>query len=349
MTRAAPLAGISVVDFSELLPGPFLTQNLLELGATVVKVERPPHGDNARRLYPGVYASVNRGKRGEMLDLKQAEGRARARELVAGADVLVEGFRPGVMARLGLDYEQARALNERLVYVSLSGYGQDGPQARQPGHDINYLAAAGALALAGSDPAEPAPGAGLPVADLCGAMYALSSTLAALLQRQHTGRGQWLDVALADCVMHWMNPRLGQFASAGLATLAQQRHDVLCKPAYGVFRTADDAHVAIAALEDHFWQALRGALPLAGLAGPLATYREREAQAGPINDALARAVRGRTCQALMEVLTAADVPVSRVELPGELGQSALARQRGLFDAGDGYARYPVRLDHMGAA
>ncbi|MFP5476993.1 MAG: CoA transferase, partial [Gammaproteobacteria bacterium] len=182
---APPLAGITVLDFSELLPGPFFTQMLAEMGAEVIKVERPPHGDNARRLGPGGFEAVNRGKKSVLLDLKDEAGRARAHALLAGADVLVESYRPGVMTRLGLDHASLQAAHPRLVYVSLSGYGQDGPWAQLPGHDINYLAAAGVMALSGEPGGPPAPGFGLPAADLCGAMYALSATLAALLQRQH--------------------------------------------------------------------------------------------------------------------------------------------------------------------
>src|SRR5690606_11072714 len=191
--QAGPLSGLQVVDFSELLPGPFFTQNLLELGASVTKVERPPNGDSARVMYPGVFESVNRGKSSIIVDLKTPDGLAQVCSLVEKADVFVEGYRPGVMARLGLGYEAVSAINPAIIYVSISDYGQTGPNSRRPGHDINYLAMAGALALGGSDLATPAAGAGLPVADLAGAMYALSSTLAALYARVHSKQGCYLD------------------------------------------------------------------------------------------------------------------------------------------------------------
>lgn len=349
--NSVPLSGIAVADFSELLPGPFLTQNLLELGAAVTKIERPPHGDNARQLYPGLFDSVNRGKQCIMLNLKQPPGVQAAREIIARSDVLIEGFRPGVMARLGLGYDEAAAINPRLVYVSLSGYGQNGPYAQRPGHDINYLATAGALALAGSDHGMPAPGAGIPVADLCGAMYALSSTLAALMQRQHTGRGQHLDVSLTDCVAHWMNPRLGQFHSAGLTSLAAQRQDVLNKPAYGVFNTRDGACIAIAALEDHFWLRLLQALALDLDAEETSSYRQRVALAANINHAIGGRVADLDARDAVVLLEAADVPVSLVEEPLALRGSRHARSRGLFgsQAEVRYVRYPVRLAHMNEA
>ena len=119
--RAGPLDGVRVVDFTELLPGPFLSQSLVDLGAQVVKIERPPHGDNARRLVPGVFEALNRGKHCLFLDLKDEAQRAQALALIANADIVLEGFRPGVMQRLGLGYEAARAANNRIIYVSLTG------------------------------------------------------------------------------------------------------------------------------------------------------------------------------------------------------------------------------------
>jgi crotonobetainyl-CoA:carnitine CoA-transferase CaiB-like acyl-CoA transferase len=175
-----PLEGVRIVDFSELLPGPFMTQNLCELGAEVIKIERPPHGDSARRMAPGLFEAVNRGKQSRVLDLKQPAGRERAIALISQADILVETYRPGVMSRLGLGYEAMKVLNPRLIYASLTGYGQSGPMAALPGHDLNYLAVGGAIALSGHGASTPAHAFGLPAADLCGAMYGFSAILAAL-------------------------------------------------------------------------------------------------------------------------------------------------------------------------
>src|SRR3990167_7800827 len=207
-TTRPPLADITVVDFSELLPGPFFTQALAEMGARVIKIERPPHGDNARRLGAGGFSAVNRGKESLLVDMKDEAQRAQVRQLVASADIVVESYRPGV------------------------------------------------LAVSGEAGGQPALGVGLPVADLCGAMYALSSTLAALFQRESTGQGQHLDVALTDCALHWMNPRLGTYRESGAATLEAQREVTLVKPAYGAFACLDGRYLSIAALEDHFWQRL---------------------------------------------------------------------------------------------
>ena len=161
---------------------------LMQKAAMLLEAGRPgaarPLLVAARRLGPGGFEAVNRGKLSLLADLKDDAARARVRELTAGADVLVETYRPGVMARLGLDYASLRDDFPRLVYVSLSGYGQSGPWSGLPGHDINYLAAAGALAVSGDPGGPPSHTLNLPVADLAGSMYALSATLAALLERE---------------------------------------------------------------------------------------------------------------------------------------------------------------------
>lgn len=343
-----PLDGIVVADFSELLPGPFLTQSLAELGAAVVKIERPPHGDGTRRLAPGVFRAVNRGKSSVLADLKDPAQVERARAVAARADILVEAYRPGVMARLGLDYPALAPSMPRLIYVSLTGYGQTGPMARLPGHDVNYLATGGAIALSGHVEAPPAHAFGLPAADLCAATYALAAVLAALVQRARTGHGQHIDVAMADCVAHWMNPRLAQFDDAGLSTLAAQRNDALVKPGYGAFVCADGATVTIGALEDHFWRRLCGVLDVAPFDGPdFAGYARRAASAHAINTRLADVARHLRADEILALLRSADVPVAEVVFPGDLPGHPQFAARGLYDRG--LARFPVRLAGMADA
>lgn len=340
------LNGVTVIDFSELLPGPFLTQSLCEFGAEVIKIERPPHGDNARLLGPGVFAAVNRGKRSVVADLKNEADRARVRQLIAGADVVVESYRPGVMARLGMDYASLARDNPGLVYLSITGYGQDGPWANLPGHDLNYLAAAGAIALSGVPGGEPAHAFGLPAADLCGAMYGLSALLAALYQRRETGKGQFLDVAIADCVAHWLNPRTGQFADAGTLDLEAQRKEVLTRPGYGVFQTSDHRHISICAMEDHFWKKLCGALELAGCDLPeYQRYQGRARASESINAALAARVAQFSLRDIEKLLVDNDVPAMAVIAPMDVADSEQFRGRGLIvDTDDGaLVRFPVRL------
>lgn len=341
----APLAGVRVLDFSELLPGPFMTQSMAELGADVLKIERPPHGDNLRRMAPALFDAVNRGKRSLCLDLKDEAQRARALALADEADVLVEGWRPGVMERLGLGPAGLLARNPRLVYVSLTGYGATGPKAALPGHDLNYLAAAGVVSLAATE-AQPSPVTGVPMADLCASLYAFGAVNAALLQRERTGRGQHLDVAITDCALHWMNPRLAAFRQAGVHGLQAQREIVQNRPAYGMFRCKDGGWISLGALEDHFWRALVSALDLSDYAGEAwHGYARRAAAAAQINEAIARAVAGFPHAELIERLTAADVPVAAMAMPADLPGDAHFQARGLFtqtDAGP-LCRFPVAM------
>ena len=345
---AAPLAGVRVLDFSELLPGPFLTQSLVEMGADVLKVERPPHGDHVRRVGPALFAAVNRGKRSWLADLKDPAQRDAVAALAEQADVLIEGYRPGVMARLGLDHGTLARRNPRLIVLSLSGYGSDGPRASWPGHDINYLAAAGIVSMAVKPGAE-SPSFGVPVADLAGGIYALAALNAALLQRERTGRGQHLDVALADCMAHWMNSRLGSIWQQPDAGIEAQRQPFQQRPGYGVFRCADGALLSLGALEDHFWQRLVEVLPLPAYAGAAHRhYLQRQPQGAAINAAIQQVLGSEPRDAVLQRLAAADVPVSEVTLPVNLPAQPQFAARGLFEttASGPLCRFPVRLQAM---
>lgn len=343
-----PLQGIHVLDFTELLPGPFLSQNLVELGAHVTKIERPPHGDNARLMAPGVFHAANRGKDCIQVDLKSSQGHAQIKQLLETTDVLLEAYRPGVMKRLGLDYATLSARYPRLIYASISGYGQTGERALLPGHDLNYQAVSGALALSGLPDGRPEHVFGLPVADLCGAMYGFSAVLAALFQRVQSGKGQYLDIALADCLAHWMNPRLGAFQAQGLDALDQQRQDVLDKPAYGVFRCRDDQEITICALENHFWQRLVQCLELNTFTdAAFMDYEHRAKSASAICQAIAAQVQQRESNELHAALVAADVPAMLLVKPSDLLDTSLAAGRDL-QARDGtsFLRFPVSLSGM---
>lgn len=195
-----PLHGIRVLDFTQNLPGPYATLVLASLGADVVKIE-PPGGDTAR-MTPRLFEIVNAGKRSCVLDLKRDDAPAVLAALVASADVVVEGFRPGVMARFGCDAEAALRTNPRLVYCSISGYGQDGPYVAYPGHDLNFQALTGVCDM-GRDADEHPFGCALPIADLSSAMTAVSAVLAALFARERTGVGRAIDVAMVDTLRSW--------------------------------------------------------------------------------------------------------------------------------------------------
>jgi crotonobetainyl-CoA:carnitine CoA-transferase CaiB-like acyl-CoA transferase len=253
MSSSGLLSGVRVLDLSVWRPGPYATQLLAELGAEVLKVE-PPGGD-PMRSYPELFASLHANKRSIMLDLKTDQDRRRALELATAADVLVEGFRPGVVDRLGLGYEDVRDVNRAIVYCSVSGMGQDGSLALVPGHDLNYQAWAGSLAPDGGPPVVPA----VPIADLAGGMAAAMGICAALVRRLSTGEGERLDVAMADVLATWT----GAVQPRAEGTDPSSRG----VPGYGVFATADGTYLALGVLtEDHFWSPLCTVLGLADCA-----------------------------------------------------------------------------------
>ncbi|HEY1652206.1 MAG TPA: CoA transferase [Acidimicrobiales bacterium] len=299
---AAFLSGLRVLDVSIWRPGPYATSLLVALGADVLKVE-PPGGDPMRQ-YPGLFESINAGKRSVVLDLKDGDDRARALELVMEADALVEGFRPGVMARLGLDAETVRRANPAIVYCSISGYGQDDARASLPGHDVNYQAWAGALTPEGGSATMPQ----LPIADLAAGMSAAFGICAAVLGRQATGDGAHLDVSMTDVLATWTGRTGGNEQNGDSDGGATSPAPV---PGYGLFATADDGQIALGVLsEQHFWSSLCGELGLGDVAG--LSFEERSARGSEVQRAVAAAIAGRRRDELVDALTAVAVPVAPV-------------------------------------
>ena len=251
-----PLSGLKVLDFSTLLPGPLATLILSEAGADVLKIERPGSGDDMRAYAPVVegesvlFALLNRGKRSLALDLKSPDALAQVMALVREADILVEQFRPGVMDRLGLGYAALRAINPRLIYCSITGYGQDGPKAQTAGHDLTYLADAGILAQAKLGAVPP-----VLAADIAGGAYpAVMNILLALRQRDATGQGCHLDIAMTEQSLTFGVAALAQLWGAGRAPDPGQGLLTGSSPRYQLYETADGKWVAAAPLEEKFWQ-----------------------------------------------------------------------------------------------
>jgi len=325
-----PLSEIHVLDFSTLLPGPLATLVLAEAGAEVVKVERPGTGDELRGYRPRFggdsanFAVLNRGKRSIAVDLKSDAGRRRLAPLVERCDVLVEQFRPGVMARVGLDYDSVRSINPGVVYCSITGYGQTGPRAGLAAHDLNYVADAGVLDLVGEDGPELA--AAL-VADVGGGAYpAVINILLALAARRRTGEGCHLDVAMAENVfpfIYWA------FASAAVAGEPPRRGDELLtggSPRYAIYQTADRRHLAAAPLEDRFWHAF------CDVVGLEERWRDDARDPRATRTAVARLIVRRTAADWEQRLAERDTCCTVVRSVAEALEDPHFRARGLFAA-----------------
>lgn len=254
----AYLAGTRVIDMSQYIPGPYAALMLADLGADVVKVE-PPAGDPMRRYgamgggeVSPFYVVMNGGKRVTRADLKTDSGRTAVTELIKAADVLIESYRPGVLARLGLGRDVLAAANPRLIHCAITGYGQNGPYAAKAGHDINYMALGGGLALSGTAerPVMTAP----PVSDYAGAQQAAATILAALVARGRTGRGSYIDLSMVDTVLAWQACNLSAARRGSPEAQRAGGADSGGFACYNIYRTADGRFLTIGADEDKFWQ-----------------------------------------------------------------------------------------------
>ncbi|MGE0153677.1 MAG: CaiB/BaiF CoA transferase family protein [Reyranellaceae bacterium] len=340
-----PLQGVRVLDLGEQLPGPYAALILSDLGAEVIKVERPG-GDMVRTTFPGLFRITNRDKKSVCVDLKSEAGLAALLDLVETADVLIEGFRPGVADRLGIGHAALAQRNGGLIYVSMSGYGQSGPYRDLPGHDINYMAVSGALSLCGTPDGAPAYAVAFPIADVSASMSAVISVLAALRSRDATGKGQFIDIAIADCLLPMVAARFGMMQQAG----ALSRRDILDRPGNGVYATADGKQIALGAVEDHFWRALVGALDMPELAeGPYQRFTERLKHTGFLQERLSAAIAQRSLDELLRIFAGRDIPAALVSELGDLRGHPQLQARNLFaDAGGfTYLRFPglPQLDH----
>lgn len=315
-----PLSGIRVVDISRLLPGPYCTWLLSALGAEVIRVEPPGTGDPSRTLPPivsghGVFhAALDRGKRSVALDIRREPGTAAFRALVGSADVLVESFRPGRLAAAGLDPEELTQERPELIVCSITGYGQNGPLADVPGHDLNYQGYAGIVAACGGDRPRPYP---VQVADVAGgSLMAVVSILGALLERERTGHGRWLDVSMSEGAMAVFAPHLaiaiaqeggltpgGELLSGGFA-------------GYHTYRCADGLLLTVGALEPKFWARLAELVP--------------EAPALPEEAALVELFGSRNRDAWVELLS--DCCVGPALNPEEVPTLEHFRTRGVFES-----------------
>ncbi len=336
------LRGTCVLDLTRLLPGPYATLLLADLGAEVLKVEEPRVGDPVRWLPPFIdrrsarFEALNRNKKSLTLDLKRPQGVKIFYELVERADVVVEGFRPGVAERLRIDYERLRGVNPSLVYCSLSGYGQTGPHREHVGHDINYSARAGLLHLTGHpEPTIP----GVPVADLAGAMFAAFSIVSALLARERSPsrEGCYLDVSLTDAVISWLSLHFAETLATGEPVRPDEQVLTGAFPCYALYETRDGRWLAVGALEEKFWQKLCEALGVPAFSA----YQFDPERRGEIFAKLREIFRSKALDEWLEALDPKEVPVAPVLDLLEVARSEHVRARGLL-APPGIA-FPVRI------
>ena len=336
---ADALQGIRVLDLSRLLPGPFLTMILADMGADVVKVEDPNLGDYVRAVPPtkggvgGRYLALNRGKRSIVLDLKQVAGRAALLAMVEKADVVVESFRPGVMAKLDLSYDVLAARNPTIILCSISGYGQTGPYAHRAGHDLDYIALAGVLAMTGPAAAGPQL-PGVQIADLAGgSLWSATAILAALVGRHRTGKGAHLDISMTEGALALLAPDLGNLDCGAKPTRGVETLNggLAC---YGVYSTKDARYLAVGALEPKFWLALNAAIGRPPVAAELIAAPADQAR---IRDELAGIFMQRTAADWHAVLAPHDCCVEIVTELDELPSHPLHAAREVFFEIDGGA------------
>ena len=326
-----------MLDFTRLLPGPFCTQLLCNLGAEVIKIEDPKLGDYMRSVPPIVhdvsypFLMVNRGKRSLSVDLKTPEGQEIVHKLARGSDVVVEQFRPGVMARLRVAYDDLAMMNPRLVYCSFSGYGQTGPYKDLPGHDLNFQALAGILGVTtGREDKAPAI-PGVPIADLASGFNAALAILAALRVRDRTGRGEFIDVSIYDTAVALMVLGLARFLATGEEPVAGETLLTGSFPFYSLYETKDGRWLSVATVEPKFWSRM---CELIG-APDLAEKQFKDgAERFQVAQALADKFRGRTLAEWEAMLAKENLPITGVKRVSEVVRDPHVKARGLLPVVD---------------
>jgi len=315
---SAPLAGTTILDLSRVLSGPYCTMLAADMGARVIKIEHPVRGDDTRAWGPpfvgtesAYYLSVNRNKESVAVDFKTPEGRAIVDGLLARADVLVENFRPGTLDALGWSYAQLATRYPRLIHVSISGFGQNGPRAREAGYDAVAQAESGLMSITG-DPDGPAVRLGVAIADIAAGMFAFQGLLLALIARGRTGRGQLVDVSLLDSAAALLTYQAGRYFATGTPPSRTGNRHMTIAP-YDTFDTADGVLV-LACGNDSQWQRLCGVLGLADLGadGRFQSNAGRVEHYAELRGALQARLESRALAPLVEMLRSSGVPCGGV-------------------------------------
>jgi crotonobetainyl-CoA:carnitine CoA-transferase CaiB-like acyl-CoA transferase len=351
---AAPLAGLKVLDLSRILAGPFAGQTLADLGATVIKVEAP-EGDDTRTWGPpfidrdgdrtaAYFYAANRGKKSVATDFATAEGQETVRSLAREADVLLENFKVGGLAKFGLDYPALAALNPRLVYCSITGFGQDGPYAERAGYDYMIQGMSGLMSITGQPDGEPQR-VGVAVTDLFSGLYAVIGILAALRERDRTGRGQHVDIALLDCATAMLaNQAMNYFATGEAPGRTGNGHPNIVP--YQVFPVAD-GEVIVASGNDAQYRRFCEVLDRPALAADpaFATNRDRVTRRDTLVPLLAEATRAWRRDDLLAALRAVGVPAGPINSIAQVFEDEQVRARGLHIRPEGVdgVRAPFRF------
>ena len=327
-----PLDGIRILDLTRLLPGGYATLLMADLGADVVKIEEPGKGDYIRWTPPVVgefssgHIALNRNKRSVTLNLKSDGGRDLFKDLVRGFDIVIESFRPGVMSRLGVGWSDLSAINPRLVYCAISGYGQDGPRSQTAGHDANYIGYAGILSIIGEEGRRPAL-PGVQIGDLAGGgMAAVIAVLAALHQRERTGKGDFCDISMMDGAASWLTIHAADMVATKQVPERELMHLSGRHPCYRVYPAAD-GWITVGALEPQFWIALCGAVGREDLEGDAFAVGERRDEVLRELDAL---FATKTRSEWMATFDGLDVCVGPVNDLAEAFDDPQLRHRAMF-------------------
>ncbi|MDY6794727.1 MAG: CaiB/BaiF CoA-transferase family protein [Actinomycetota bacterium] len=329
------LQGIRVLDLSQLFPGPYCTMILADLGAEVIKVEPLGTGDHAR-AFEHFFNQINRNKKSLALNLKDARAQEIFHGLARGADVVIEGFRPGTASRLGVDFETLSELNPRLIYCSISGFGQDGPYLKRPGHDINYMSIGGTLGLTRDSQDRPVV-PGLEIVDVTSGLNATIAILAALLARENTGKGQFIDISMLDVTVSLIPMEVGYCLATGEPPPAPTLEAL---PHYGVFETADGDYLALGIVhEDWFWRELCDALELEDIKD--LNTAERALRKEELESRLKEIFRSLDMSEWLSKLEGYDIPFAKINDVDEALQDPQVLHRDMvveIPAGNGTAR-----------
>jgi crotonobetainyl-CoA:carnitine CoA-transferase CaiB-like acyl-CoA transferase len=327
-----PLEGVRILDFSMFVPGPFCTSMLADLGADVIKIESLA-GDPGRGYVPVQFQTENRNKRSICLNLKSEKSKEIVSRLARESDIAIEGFRPGVAKRLGIDYLTLRQSNAQLIHCSISGYGQTGPWRERPGHDVNYVAAAGALAFPGQWLKAPSRSS-LAVADMAGGSFAAVAVLAALHERERTGKASQLDLSLFEAAFFWAAMR------HSLDPNVDPRAHLF--PVNDIFETSDGKRLTLGILEEHFWQNFVKFVPEL-VDDAFATDALRRQNGDRLSGLIEKAMKTKTADEWLKLCNENDVPVDPVLIPAEAAEleQIKARKDVAEIGGEKFALFPV--------